>query len=174
MSLPRFTFDLEDELQNSESKVANPANLANRAHKVCNIRRIRNIRNQADLILKDNSGHITQGEPSWKKFYPDLAPADFEITETTGGVAGRKIRGTMVGTVGFFIPWGMLEKGPRPPTNRKSPTRTEWNFSRLHMPSQSNPGHEDVWMWGERVDPPKLKWWFVETVNGSRDPEPQE
>ena len=74
----------------------------------------------------------------------------------------------MVGTVGFFIPWGMLEQGPAPPTNRKSPTRVEWNFSRLHIPSQSNPGHVDVWMWGERLDPPKLKFWFVETVDEKR------
>ncbi len=99
-----------------------------------------------------------QGEPSWEKFYPELSPADFEITKTTGGVAGRKVRGAMVGTVGFFIPWGMLEKGP-PPPKRKSSTRTEWNFSRLHVRSQTNP---------ERVDPPKLKWWFVETVNPGR------
>ncbi len=158
MSSPRFTFDLEGELQNLESEVANPANPANRDHN------IRNIRSQADLNLKDNSGHITQDDHSWRNFYPDLAPADFEITETTGGIAGRKINGTMVGTVGFFIPWGMLEKGPPPPTNRKSPTRAEGGFSRLHIPNQTNPGKVDVWRCGERVDPPQLKFWFVKTV----------
>ena len=161
MSLPRFSFDLEDELQNSESKVANPAN---RAHKVCNIRRIRNIRNQADLILKDNSGYINQGESSWKNFYPDLAPADFEITKMATGVSGQKVAGAMVGTVSFFIPWGMLEQGPAAATSRKSPATTEGGFSRLHVPSQSNPGAVDVWRCGERVDPPKLKFWFVKTV----------
>ena len=98
-----------------------------------------------------------QGEPSWKKFYPDLASADFEITKTTGGVAGRKIRGTMVGTVGFFIPWTILEKGPPPPAN-------EGNSSMLHIPSQTNPGKVDVWRCGARVDPPQLKFWFVKTV----------
>ena len=165
MSSPRFTFDLEGELQNLEREVANPANPANPDP---------NIRSHADVNLKDNSGHITQGECRWKNFYPDLAPADFEIRETAGGVAGRKIRGTMVGTVGFFIPWGMLEQGPPRPTNRKSPTRAEGGFSRLHIPSQTNPGKVDVWRCGERVDPPQLKFWFVKTVNGSRDPEPQE
>ena len=160
MSPPRFTFDLENELQNSESKVANPAN---RAHPNPKIRNIRNIRNQPDLNSKDNLGHITQEEHTWKNFYPDLAPADFEITETTGGIAGRKIRGTMVGTVGFFIPWGMLEQGPPRSTNKKRPTREEWDFSRLHIRSQTHPGRVDVWLCGERVDPPKLKFWFVKT-----------
>ena len=114
MSLPRFTFDLEDELQNSESRVANPANPANPSLEFAHIR---NIRNQADVNLKDNSGHITQGEPSWKKFYPDLVPADFEITESTRGIAGKKVRGAMVGPVAFFIPWGMLEQGEVDPEN---------------------------------------------------------
>ena len=156
MSLPRFTFDLEDELQNLESEVANPANPANRDPN------IRNIRNQADLNLEDNSGHITQGDHSWKDFHPDLVPADFEIPEMARGIAGKKIRGPMVGTVGFFIPWAKLEQGPTPPTKRKNSTTEKWNFSRLHIPSQTNPGKVDVWMIGIRDDGAE-RFWFVES-----------
>ncbi len=116
-----------------------------------------------DLAIPDKALDETQADetsaPSWQDFYPDLAPADFEITEMTEGIGGRKIRGAMVGTVGFFIPRGKLEQGP--PTKRKGRTREEWDFSRLHIPSQTDPGNVDVWMVARRLDSQGWKFWFL-------------
>ena len=153
MSEQRFTFDLEKELQNSEREVANPANPANSDPK------IRNIRNQPDLTLKVPLGENTH---PWTDFYPNLEPADFEISETDHGVHGKKTGGKMAGTVGFLIPWERLEQGP-PEKQSEPSTREEWEFSELRLPSQVEPGKVDVWIVGTRLGVPgfRFRFWFV-------------
>jgi hypothetical protein len=108
---------------------------------------------------EDKSGH------SWQGFYPGLAPSDFAIVETAGGISGRKVKGEMSGLVSFFIPFGKHEKGPQPTTKREMATATsqEWDFSKIYIPSQTDPARIDVWMVGERVNGDKSKWWFLGT-----------
>ena len=47
-------------------------------------------------------------------------------------------------------------------------TEAEWDFSRLHIPSQTHPGKVDVWMVGTRDDGAE-RFWFVESIE-STDP----
>jgi len=86
---------------------------------------------QADEI----SGH------SWQDFYPDLDPADFEIKETAGGISGRRVKEVVAGTIGFFIPWERLKKGPAGEVEDTG----EWETSELRIPSQVKAGLVDVW-----------------------------
>ncbi len=87
-----------------------------------------------------------QADHSWQNFHPDLVSADFEIVETAGGVHGKKTRGTMSGTIGFFIPWERLKEGPA----GRVEDAGEWETSELRIPSQVKAGFVDVWRLGWR------------------------
>ncbi len=45
---------------------------------------------------------------TWRDFYPDMNPDEWQITENERGVHGAKIAGRLVGIVLFFIPSKML------------------------------------------------------------------
>ncbi|MDA2928465.1 hypothetical protein MYX84_00720 [Acidobacteria bacterium AH-259-O06] len=88
-----------------------------------------------------------QADHSWQDFYPDLDPADFEIEETAGGISGRKAKGNVAGTVGFFIPWERLKEGPAGQVEDPG----EWETSELRIPSQVKANFVDVWsLWRRR------------------------
>ena len=44
---------------------------------------------------------------------------------------------------------------------RKRSTSEEWDFSKLYLPSQTDPGKVDVWMVGRRLEEPGFRFWFI-------------
>ena len=97
------------------------------------------------LAILDRAIDETQADKeshhSWQEFHPDLDPADFEIEELVGGILGRRMKGNVAGTVGFFIPWGRLKGGPACQVEDTG----EWEDSELRIPSQVKAGFVDVW-----------------------------
>ena len=102
------------------------------------------------LAILDKALGETQADEksdrSWQDFYLDLEPADFEIKETVGGISGRRVKGNVAGTVGFFIPWERLKEGPAGQVEAAG----EWETSELRIPSQVKAGFVDVWSLGRR------------------------
>ncbi len=94
-----------------------------------------------------------QGDHAWRDFYPDLDPADFEIEQMAGGISGRRMKGNVAGTVGFFLPWERLKEGPAGQVENTG----EWETSELRIPSQVKAGFVDVWSLGRRRCPVGLR-----------------
>ncbi len=90
--------------------------------------------------------HAAQEEHTWRDFYPDLDPADFEIEELASGISGTRMREDVTGTTGFFIPWERLKQGPAGQVENTG----EWETSELRIPSQVKAGLVDVWSLGWR------------------------
>lgn len=98
-----------------------------------------------------------QGEHTWRDFYPELEPADFEIEELASGISGRRVTGNVTGTIGFFIPWERLKQGP---TSQVEDTG-EWKTSELRIPSQVKTGFVDVWSLSQRRWPVGFRLRFL-------------
>jgi len=102
------------------------------------------------LAILDKALGETQGdkisERSWRDFYPELEPADFEIEELASGISGRRVKEDVTGTIGFFIPWERLKEGPTSQVDDDG----EWEASELRIPSQVKAGFVDVWSLGWR------------------------
>jgi len=113
------------------------------------------------LAILDKAMGETQADEksdrSWQYFYPDLEPADFEIKETVGGISGRRVKGNVAGTVGFFIPWERLKEGPAGQVEDNG----EWEASELRIPSQVKAGFVDVWSLGLRRCPVGFRFRFL-------------
>ncbi len=101
--------------------------------------------------------HAAQEEHTWRDFYPDLDPADFEIEETVGGISGRRMKEDVTGTVGFFIPWERLKEGPAGEVEVSG----EWEVSELRIPSQVKAGLVDVWSLSRRRWPVGFRFRFL-------------
>ena len=98
---------------------------------------------------------------AWRKFYPDLDPEEWAITVLDSGVSGKKVKGQMSGTVGFFIPDERLRSGPTP--KKKPDRREEWCFEKIRIPRLDRQGF-DEWMVGTRLGTPgQFKFWAVRT-----------
>ena len=41
---------------------------------------------------------------------------------------------------------------------------SEWEFSLVQVPKQARQGKVDIWMVGERLDKPGLKFWFSHSI----------
>ena len=109
-----------------------------------------------DKALDETQADETSGH-TWRDFYPDLDPADFEVEELASGISGRRMKGNMVGTVGFFIPSERLKEGP---VGQVEDTG-EWEASELQIPSQVNPGFVDVWSLVWRRWPVRFRFRFL-------------
>jgi hypothetical protein len=107
----------------------------------------------------EKSGH------SWQDFYPDLDPADFEIEELASGISGRRVKEDVAGTIGFFIPWERLKKGP---TSQVEDTG-EWETSELRIPSQVKTGFVDVWSLSQRRWPVGFRLSFLRRERAGAD-----
>jgi len=101
--------------------------------------------------------NAAQGERTWQDFYPDLAPADFEIEELASGISGRRVKGNVAGTVGFYIPWERLKEGPAGQVDDGE----EWEISEVRIPSQVKAGFVDVWSLGRRRCPVGFRLRFL-------------
>ena len=100
--------------------------------------------------LEHSENEITD---RWKLFYPDLDPGEWEIIHTVNGaVCGKKVKGQLSGTIGFYLPADRFREVPAPKTRSRV---EEWDFRKERIGN-------DFWMVGKGLHKTGVwQWWFI-------------